>query len=58
MLADYTGPRRFARVNGVLSTYVVGARAAGPLLAGVALTAFGSHGSILIGSALLMLVRA
>jgi MFS family permease len=58
LLADYTGPRQFARVNGVLSTYVVGARAAGPLLAGIALTAFGSHGSILIGSALLMLVSA
>jgi predicted MFS family arabinose efflux permease len=58
LLADYTGPRQFARVNGVLSTYVVGARAAGPLLAGVVLTAFGSHGSILIGSALLMLLSA
>lgn len=58
LLPDYTGPRHFARVNGVLSMYVVGARAAGPLIAGLALTTFGSHGAILIGAAMLMLISA
>jgi membrane protein implicated in regulation of membrane protease activity len=58
LLADYAGPCHFARVNGVMSTYVVAARAAGPLIAVLALTAFGSHGAILIGAALLMLVSA
>ncbi|MGH3366372.1 MAG: MFS transporter, partial [Nocardioidaceae bacterium] len=58
LLADYAGSRHFARVNGLMSTYVVAARAAGPLIAGFTLTAFSSHGAILIGAALLMLVSA
>lgn len=58
LLADHYGPHHFARVNGVLSTFVVGARAAGPFLAGLTVTAFGSHAPILIGAALLMITSA
>lgn len=58
LLADHYGPRHFARVNGVLSMFVVGARAAGPFLAGLAVTVFGSHSPILIGSALLIITSA
>ncbi|GAA5123469.1 MFS transporter [Pseudonocardia adelaidensis] len=54
VLVDYYGPRRYPRVNGIIAVFVVAARAAGPLLAGLAATAFGGHSATLLGAAALM----
>lgn len=53
LLVDYYGPYRFPRVNGTLAGFVVAARAAGPLLAGLAVAAFGGHAATLVGAAAL-----
>ena len=53
VLVDYYGPRHYPRINGTLAIFVVAARAAGPLLAGLAITVFGSQVTILAGAATL-----
>lgn len=58
LLADYYGPDHYAHVNGVLSTFVVAARAVGPLVAGLVVTMFHTHTATLIGAALLTLTSA
>ncbi|PXY34552.1 hypothetical protein BAY59_03255 [Prauserella coralliicola] len=57
LVADYYGPGEYARINGVLAAFVVGARAAGPALAGVAVAGFG-YTPVFAGSALLAAVSA
>lgn len=58
LLVDYYGPRPYPRINGVLAIFVVAARAVGPLLAGLAVTAFGGHGATLVGAAALTAIGA
>jgi MFS family permease len=58
LVADYYGPASYPRINGVLGAFVVGARAAGPLLAGVAGTAFGGYQQVFFGGAALCAASA
>jgi MFS family permease len=58
LVADYYGPALYPNINGVLGTFVVGARAVGPLLAGIVGTAFGGYEPVLIGTAALCVASA
>jgi MFS family permease len=58
VVADYYGPHQYARVNGVISTFVFAARAAGPLVAGLAITALHADGPVFVGAAVLALASA
>jgi sugar phosphate permease len=58
MVADYYGSAAYASVNGVLATFVVAARAIGPLLAGLIATMAHAIAPVLAGAALLALVSA
>ncbi len=58
LVADYYGPASYPRINGVLGAFVVGARSAGPLLAGVAGTAFGGYQQVFFGAAALCAASA
>jgi hypothetical protein len=53
LLVDYYGPRHYPRTNGTIAVFVVAARAAGPLLAGLGVTAFGGHADTPVGAAAL-----
>lgn len=55
LVADYYGSAAYASINGVLSTFVVAARAAGPLLAGLVATLARTGAPVLVGAALLAL---
>lgn len=58
LVADYYGAAAYASINGVLSTFVIAARAAGPLLAGLVATLAQTPTPILVGAALLALLSA
>lgn len=58
LVVDYYGPALYPNINGVLGTFVVGARAVGPLLAGIVGTAFGGYEPVLIGAAALCVASA
>src|SRR5207248_8002376 len=58
VVADYYGPHQYAHVNGVISTFVFGARAARPLVAGLAITALHAEGPVFVGAAVLTLAGA
>jgi MFS family permease len=58
LVADYYGPADYARINGVLGAFVVGARAVGPLLAGLAGAAFGGYELVFVAAAALCLASA
>jgi cyanate permease len=58
LVVDYYGPATYPNINGVLGAFVVGARAVGPLLAGIAGTAFGGYGLVFIGGAALCTASA
>lgn len=58
LVADYYGPQHYARINGLLSAFVVAARATGPLLAGIAATALHADTAIFAGAAVLALTSA
>jgi MFS family permease len=58
LLVDYYGPHPFPRINGIVASFVVAARATGPLLAGLSVIAFGGHAATLVGAAILMAVGA
>ncbi len=64
LVPEYYGPANYPRINGVLGAFVVGARAMGPLLAGIAASAFGGYewvfvaGALLCGASALTLVLA
>jgi MFS family permease len=49
-VADYYGTASYASINGVIGFFVTMARAAGPALAGIAVTAFGGYTLVLIGA--------
>ncbi|MFF5988760.1 MFS transporter [Prauserella flavalba] len=51
MVAEYYGVLNYGSINGVLSVFVVLARAAGPFLAGAVITSFGTYNPVLAGSA-------
>jgi MFS family permease len=51
VVAEYYGARNYGRVNGVLSVFVVVARAAGPFAAGLVVTLLGSYDLVLAGAA-------
>jgi MFS family permease len=53
LVAEYYGVTDYPRINGVLGAFVVGARAAGPFLAGIAGTAFGDYRVVFVGAAVL-----
>lgn len=53
LVPEYYGPATYPRINGVLGAFVVGARAAGPLLAGIAGSAFGGYEWVFVAAALL-----
>lgn len=58
LVAEYYGPANYARINGVLGAFVVGARAVGPLLAGIAATAFGGYQAVFLSAAALCAASA
>lgn len=58
LVAEYYGPLSYPRINGVLGAFVVGARAVGPLLAGIAGTAFGGYEPVFVGGAALCAASA
>lgn len=64
LVPEYYGPANYPRINGVLGAFVVGARAVGPLLAGIAGSAFGGYewvfvaGTLLCGASAITLVLA
>jgi MFS family permease len=58
LLVDYYGPHHYPRINGVIAIFVVAGRAAGPLLAGLGVTAFGGHSATLVGAAALTAIGA
>lgn len=58
LVAAYYGPDRYARVNGIISTFVFAARAAGPLVAGLAITVLHTDGPVFVGAAMLTLASA
>ncbi len=53
LVASYYGPANYPSINGVIGAFVVGARAAGPLLAGLAVTALGGYQLVLVAASLL-----
>ncbi len=53
LVPEYYGPANYPRINGVLGAFVVGARAVGPLLAGIAGSAFGGYEWVFVAGALL-----
>jgi MFS family permease len=58
LVVEYYGSENYPRINGVLGAFVVGARAAGPLLAGIAGTAFGGYQTVFVSAALLFCASA
>jgi MFS family permease len=58
LVAEYYGSTNYPRINGVLGAFVVGARAAGPFLAGIAGTAFAGYESVFVAAALLCCASA
>ncbi|MQA12144.1 MAG: MFS transporter [Pseudonocardiaceae bacterium] len=58
LVADYYGSAAYASINGVLSTFVVAARTAGPLLAGLVATLAHATAPVLATAALLSLIGA
>jgi MFS family permease len=58
LVAEYYGPANYPRINGVLGAFVIGARAVGPFLAGIAGTAFGGYQVVFIAGAALCVVGA
>jgi MFS family permease len=53
LVPEYYGPANYPRINGVLGAFVVGARAVGPLLAGITASAFGGYEWVFVAGALL-----
>lgn len=58
LLVDYYGPHHYPGINGVVAIFVVAARAVGPLLAGLGMTAVGDHSATLVGAAGLIAISA
>jgi MFS family permease len=58
LVPEYYGPANYPRINGVLGAFVVGARAVGPLLAGIAGSAFGGYEWVFVATALLFSASA
>lgn len=58
LVADYYGPVQFARLNGIISTFDFAARAAGPLLAGLAITGLHTDAPVFIAAGILILTSA
>ena len=58
LVADYYGATAYASINGVLSTFILAARAAGPLLAGLVTTLAHTTAPVLAGAAMLVLISA
>lgn len=58
LVAEYYGPANYPRINGVLGAFVIGARAVGPFVAGVAGTALGGYEAVFIVAATLCVVSA
>jgi MFS family permease len=58
LVAEYYGTTNYPRINGVLGAFVIGARAAGPLLAGIAGTAFGGYQLVFLVAAALCAASA
>jgi hypothetical protein len=50
LVPEYYGPAIYPRINGVLAAFVVGAHAVGPLLAGIAGSAFGGYEWVFVGA--------
>lgn len=58
LVAAYYGPANYPSINGVLGAFVVGARAAGPALAGLAVTGFGDYRPVFAVAALMCCASA
>jgi MFS family permease len=58
LVVDYYGARHYPRINGTLAAFVVAGRAAGPLLAGLALTTLHTHTPTLAGAGALTTISA
>lgn len=56
LVAAYYGPAIYPRINGVLSAFVVGARALGPLLAGIAVTTLNSYTAVFLAAGVMCAV--
>ncbi|BBY14889.1 MFS transporter [Mycolicibacterium litorale] len=53
LVAAYYGDANYPRINGVLGAYVTGARAVGPLLAGLAVTALNGYEAVFLAAGLM-----
>lgn len=53
LVATYYGAANYPSINGVLGAFVIGARALGPLLAGVAVTALNGYRATFLAAALM-----
>jgi predicted MFS family arabinose efflux permease len=58
LVVDYYGSPHYPRINGTLATFVVAARATGPLLAGLALTTLHTQTPTLAGASALTAISA
>ncbi len=58
LVAEYYGPEQYARLNGIISTFAYAGRAAGPLLAGLAITALHTNDPVFIAAGVLALASA
>lgn len=58
LVAEYYGSDEFARLNGLISTFAYAGRAAGPLLAGLAITALHTDAPVFIASGIVALASA
>jgi MFS family permease len=58
VLVEYYGPHHYPRVNGIVAIFVVGARAVGPLIAGLVVAVFGGNSATLVAAAVLSAIGA
>jgi MFS family permease len=58
LVASYYGPANYPSINGVLGSFVVGARAVGPLLAGIGVTALAGYHLVFATCAVMFCARA
>ena len=58
LLVDYYGPRPYPRINGIVAIFVVAARAAGPLIAGIGVAVFGVNSATLVAASVLTAIGA
>lgn len=57
-LVEYYGPSHYPSINGIVAIFVVAARAAGPLIAGLGVAVFGVQSATLVAASVLTAIGA